>query len=229
MQNILDIDTEMKTSTAFYLPYREVIQKVQIRLESFDASYRLRNRKSPIHSIRSRLKTLSSISEKLRRKQLEDSLESAAENLTDIAGIRVICYSLVDIHTISSRLKTQKDFLLLSERDYLTHPKPSGYRSYHMVLGVPVYLSNEKLYYPVELQIRTLSMDLWASVEHRLIYKAEQPEEALCDNLRQYAEVLKEMENRLEPFFHAEYTEPEEAACCVPPHSNKNADLDTNQ
>lgn len=223
MQNILDIDTEVKTSTAFYLPYREVIQKVQIRLESFDASYKLQNRKSPIHSIRTRLKTLRSISEKLRRKQLEDSLESAAENLTDIAGVRVICYSLADIRTISQRLKTQKDFLLIAERDYITHPKPSGYRSYHMVLGVPVYLSNEKLYYPVELQIRTLSMDLWASVEHRLIYKAEQPEDALCDNLRQYAEVLKEMENRLEPFFHAEYTESEEDACCMLPRADKNA------
>lgn len=204
MQSILDIATDMQTSTAFYLPYREVIQKVQIRLESFDAAYRLQNKHSPIHSIRSRLKTLSSISEKLRRKQLEDSLESASENLTDIAGIRIICYSLADIHTISSRLKTQKDFLLLSERDYLTHPKASGYRSYHMVLGIPVYLSNEKLYYPVEMQIRTLSMDLWASVEHRLIYKAEQPEPELIENLQQYAEVLKEMENRLEPFFCAD-------------------------
>ena len=93
---------------------------------------------------------------------------------------------------------------MLSERDYLTHPKASGYRSYHMVLGIPVYLSNEKLYYPVELQIRTLSMDLWASVEHRLIYKAEQPEPELIENLQQYAEVLKEMENRLEPFFCAD-------------------------
>ena len=125
-----------------------------------------------IHHKQTRLKSLQSIVEKLQRKGLPVTMTSAATNLTDIAGVRVICSYLDDIYTVARLLLQQDDVKLLRTRDYIREPKPNGYRSLHLIIQVPVYLSEGKLLVPVEVQIRTIAMDFWATLEHQLRYKA---------------------------------------------------------
>ena len=124
----------------------------------------------------------------------------AKDHLTDIAGTRVICYYIQDVYLVADILKAQEGTLLLRESDYIKDPKPNGYRTYHMILGVSLHQSGE--YYPVEVQIRTLAMDFWASMEHQLVYKSElENKEELAVELKRYADTLKDMEQQLMKFY----------------------------
>ena len=152
--------------------YEAAIRLVQSKLESLDAEFQMRHRRNPIHNMQSRLKTLQSIVEKLERKGFPISMNAAASNLTDIAGVRVICSYLDDIYTVARLLLQQDDVKLWRTRDYIREPKPNGYRSLHLIIQVPVYLSEGKFMVPVEVQIRTIAMDFWATLEHQLRYKA---------------------------------------------------------
>ncbi len=177
-------------------PYREAMTRIEVRLNGLNEDYRKKYRDYPIHNIQARIKSRKSIEHKLINRNLHISALSAKSNLTDIAGIRVICYFVEDIFTILSIVKTQTDLLILKESDYINHPKPSGYKSYHMVLGVPVYRIEGMKYYPVEIQFRTLAMDLWASMEHRICYKGDTPEEVTNDFMN-YSSQLSQMERSM--------------------------------
>ena len=131
----------------------------------------MRHSRNPIHHMESRIKSPQSIAQKLRRKNLPLTPESAMKNLRDIAGIRVVCAYLNDIYTIAGLLTRQDDIHLVQERDYIRNPKPNGYRSLHLIVEVPVFFSEGKLMLPVEVQIRTIAMDFWASLEHQIRYK----------------------------------------------------------
>ena len=152
--------------------YKSAIKEISTKLEILDHEFQSRHKRNPIHFIQSRVKSPDSILNKLYRKGFEVSLASAKENLFDIAGIRVICSYIDDIYTIANLLKTQDDILLIREIDYIKDPKPNGYRSLHLVLKVPVFFSSHKEYIMVEVQIRTIAMDFWASLEHQLHYKS---------------------------------------------------------
>lgn len=177
-------------------PYKEAMTRLEVRINGLNEDYRKKYRDYPIHNVQARIKSKKSIEQKLIRRELEVSAYSAKDTLTDIAGIRVICYFIEDIYTLLSLIKEQTDLLVLKESDYINYPKPSGYKSYHMVMGVPVYRVDGMQYYPVEIQFRTLSMDLWASMEHRICYKDEPSEETLYA-FRHYASELGEMERRM--------------------------------
>ena len=151
--------------------YQSAIREVRTKLENLDEEFQLRHKRNPIHHMQSRLKTVQSITEKLQRRNLPVSFASAAENLYDIAGIRVICSYISDIYTIADLLKNQDDIVLIKEQDYITTPKKNGYRSLHLVVQVPVFLAEGKVWVPVEVQIRSIAMDLWASLDHQLRYK----------------------------------------------------------
>ena len=126
---------------------------------------------------------------------------NAKDYLQDIAGVRVICYFVDDIYNLTEILKSQGDLIVIKERDYIGSPKPNGYRSYHVVVGVPVYCLDGMEYFPVEIQFRTMSMDFWASMEHRISYKKERTDkEQLRDELREYANMLVEIESRFEQY-----------------------------
>ncbi len=153
--------------------YQAAIRCVEAKLQNLDQEFETRHRRNPIHSMTSRLKTVPSIIDKLRRKDIPVSLETAASQLTDIAGVRVICSYINDIYTVAELLTGQDDVRLVRRRDYIAHPKPNGYRSLHLVVEVPVYLQEGRLEVPVEIQIRTIAMDFWASLEHELRYKSE--------------------------------------------------------
>ena len=126
---------------------------------------------------------------------------NAKDYLQDIAGVRVICYFVDDIYNLTELLKSQSDLIVIKERDYIGNPKPNGYRSYHVIVGVPVYCLDGMEYFPVEIQFRTMSMDFWASMEHRISYKKERTDkEQLKEELREYANMLVEIESRFEQY-----------------------------
>ena len=137
--------------------------------------------------------------ELLEKNGYEASVDSARNYLTDVAGIRVICYFIRDIYAIVSLLKTQSDIVIIKESDYIANPKANGYRSFHIVFGVPVYHTDGMEYYPVEIQLRTMTMDLWASMEHRICYKGEEKEQAVVE-FKKYAIALRQMEDEMEEF-----------------------------
>lgn len=178
-------------------PYSEALTIIQIRLNSLNSEYRSRSMQYPIHNIQHRIKSKSSIIKKLEKKDLPVSVDMAKDVLTDIAGIRVICYFEDDIYSVVSAIRKHTDVLVIKERDYVKEPKNNGYRSYHIVLGVLVYTLEETQYYPVEVQIRTISMDFWASMEHRICYKNghnQDVEEQTRQMLKNYAEELMKIE-----------------------------------
>ena len=149
------------------------MKEVQTKLEILDDEFQMKHRRNPIHHMQSRLKTIQSMMEKLQRKQFAVSMESAMENLKDIAGIRVICSYVQDVYTVAKLLTSQDDIRLVEMRDYIRSPKPNGYRSLHLIITVPVFFAQQKRQVKVEVQIRTIAMDFWASLEHKMYYKFE--------------------------------------------------------
>ena len=154
--------------------YDGAIREMRTKVEVLDAEFRVRYDRNPIHHIDSRLKSPKSIADKLRRKNLPQTIEAAEENLYDIAGLRIVCNYLEDIYHIADLLSHQRDVELVDRVDYIQHPKESGYRSLHLVVRIPVFLSSHTELVPVEVQIRTIAMDFWASLEHQLRYKSDQ-------------------------------------------------------
>ena len=153
--------------------YDAAIREVRTKLEILDSEFRVRYARNPIHHIDSRLKSRESMCGKLKRKGLPETIESAEEHLTDIAGIRVICNYVDDIYLVAKLLTRQRDVEMVEEKDYIKNPKESGYRSLHLVIRIPVFLSSHSEMVPVEVQIRTIAMDFWASLEHQLRYKSD--------------------------------------------------------
>ena len=166
--------------------YDSAIREVRTKLEILNDELAVTREDSPISSIVSRRKKATSIIEKLERQHNEISLESIEKNLNDIAGIRVICSFVDDIYQVAKMLVQQDDITLIEVKDYIKNPKPNGYRSFHMIVEVPVFFSNEKRPMRVEIQIRTVAMDFWASLEHQMKYKKN------IDNADEIMKELKE-------------------------------------
>ncbi len=155
--------------------YNAAMREVRAKLENWDEEFKIRFSHNPIHHIKHRLKTLPSILRKLDRKQVEFSVEAMAEHLHDIAGVRVICHYIDDVYHVVALLQNS-GMEILGEKDYIQRPKENGYRSYHMVVSVPVQLSDRVEQVAVEIQLRTIAMDMWASLEHEMAYKSDQQE-----------------------------------------------------
>lgn len=151
--------------------YQSATREISTKLEILDDEFQFIHKRNPIHNMQSRIKSIESIFEKLSRKEIDISIDAAKENLTDIAGIRVVCYDIEDIYMIAKMLIMQDDITVIRETDYIKNPKVNGYRSLHLVVKVPVFFSDRKEIVPVEIQIRTIAMDFWASLEHQLRYK----------------------------------------------------------
>ncbi|MDD6881827.1 MAG: GTP pyrophosphokinase family protein [Firmicutes bacterium] len=156
---------------SFRHAYRAAIKEVRTKIEILSEDFAVRHDYNPIHHMERRLKTAEGIEEKLIRYGKDVSLESAKEYIMDIAGVRVVCNFIDDVYRIADMLMSQSDLKFITKKDYIENPKPNGYRSLHLVVGVPVYLLNGCEYVPVEIQIRTVAMDFWASLEHQLRYK----------------------------------------------------------
>jgi len=181
------------------LYYRSAMREVETKIEVLNEEFSLRFDRNPISGVYSRLKEGRSIFEKMRRKSLPISLENMEEHIDDIAGVRVICPFLDDVYDLERALLEQDDITLVERKDYIKQPKPNGYRSLHLVLCVPIFLSGGKRIVKVEVQIRTIAMDSWASLEHQLRYKKDfcltrntERELKIC------AELSAELDSRME-------------------------------
>lgn len=151
--------------------YESGIKQLETKLDILNKENKLSGRRNPIETVKSRIKTPQSIAGKLEKKHLPITFEAMTENLNDIAGIRVICPYISDIYTVKETLLKQPDIVLLEEKDYIKEPKESGYRSLHLVVETPVYLSDSTHQVKIEIQLRTIAMDFWATLEHELHYK----------------------------------------------------------
>ena len=151
--------------------YESAIKQIETKLDILNKENKVSGRRNPIETVKSRVKTPQSIAGKLEKRHLPVTFESMVENLHDIAGVRVICPYISDIYSVRDMLLKQPDITLLEEKDYIKNPKESGYRSLHLVIQVPVYLSTTTHHVKVEIQLRTIAMDFWACLEHELHYK----------------------------------------------------------
>ena len=171
--------------------YQGAIREVSTKFEILNMEMSVRNNRNPIETIKTRIKTPKSIVNKLKRRNLKVSLESVVKNLNDVAGVRIICSFVDDIYYIAKLFTQQDDVKVVEIKDYIKNPKPNGYRSYHMIVEIPVFFSNEKQYIRVEVQIRTMAMDFWASLEHQVKYKKNINEsEEIERQLKECAEII---------------------------------------
>ena len=180
------------------MQYRCALMEVETKLNVLNAEFTMRNNRNPFESIKSRIKSPVSILEKMHRKGYELSAESIEENLADSAGIRVICSFPDDIYATAKLLTQQDDITVLEVKDYIKHPKENGYRSLHLIVLVPIFLSNEKRNVKVEIQFRTIAMDFWASVEHQLRYKKDNEFTAqMAEELLACAQISADLDSRM--------------------------------
>ena len=183
------------------MQYRCAMLEVQTKFEVINNELSLYGDRNPIEFIKSRIKRPVSIMEKLKRKGFEISIDSIQNNIYDIAGIGVVCSFPEDIYRLAEKICMQDDIKLLNKKDYIKNPKPNGYRSLHLILEVPVFFTEEKKRLPVEVQLRTIAMDFWASIEHKLRYKKNLPESVSADiseSLRKCSEEINEMDFRMQ-------------------------------
>lgn len=173
MEWINDEDDGIETWQEVNLLYNAALKQMETKMEILNEEFRHVHRYNPIEHVKARMKSPESIVKKLKRKGLDSTIENMVNHVDDIAGIRIICSFTSDIYRIADMIEHQKDINVLTVKDYITFPKVSGYKSYHMIVTVPVYLSNRKVDTKVEIQIRTVAMDFWASLEHKINYKFE--------------------------------------------------------
>lgn len=196
---------------SYAAPYKELMTYYQCALMEMETKFNVLNQElsllydhNPIESVKSRLKTPESMMEKLVRKGVPLTVESIEANLRDIAGIRVICSFPGDIYMLADCLTRQDDIELIERKDYIANPKPNGYRSLHLIVSIPIFLHNQKRQMKVEVQFRTISMDWWASLEHKIRYKknVEDPEK-IDQELLACAEMGAELDSRMEKIHQA--------------------------
>ena len=170
---MVDNDNQVDSWQEVTLVYNAALKQINTKLEILNDEFQHVHRYNPIEHIKSRMKTSESIVKKLKRYGYESTIENMVKYINDIAGIRVICSFTSDIYRIADMIRNQNDIKVISVKDYMKHPKASGYKSYHMLVTVPVFLSDRIVEVKVEIQIRTVAMDFWASLEHKINYKFE--------------------------------------------------------
>lgn len=181
------------------LVYKFALDEIDTKLSILSEEFEFIHNHNPMEHVKSRLKEPNSIMDKLKRKGLEVTLSNAREHVRDIAGVRVTCSFVADIYKVYHMLSKQDDIKVIEVKDYIKYPKPNGYRSFHLIVEVPVFLANSTERVPVEIQIRTIAMDTWASLEHKIFYKYDQeiPEE-IKDELKQAADTVRALDDKME-------------------------------
>lgn len=188
---------------ALMMEYQCAIMEVETKLRVLNAEFSVQYDRNPFESIKSRLKSPQSILEKLHRKNLPLTLSSIQNELADVAGVRVICSFPEDIYALAEMLLAQDDIFLVERKDYIANPKPNGYRSLHLIVDIPIFLSQEKKRVRVEVQFRTIAMDFWASLEHKLKYKKDvRDAEMIAARLRDCAEQSAQMDAEMQKIRH---------------------------
>ena len=181
------------------MQYDCAMLEVKTKLEVLNKELALVHSRNPFESIKCRIKSQESILGKLERRGLDFSIENIEKELNDIAGIRVICSFPEDIYMLVDCLLQQDDIILVEQKDYIKNPKPNGYRSLHLILDIPIFLTNEKKHMRVEVQFRTIAMDFWASLEHKMKYKKHiENAESISEELKYCADLISQLDRRME-------------------------------
>ncbi len=190
----------MQPFISLMMNYECALMEIETKLKVLNTEFALQHKRNPFESIKCRLKKPTSIVEKLRRKGVPVTIENIQENLADIAGIRVICSFIEDIYTLSDMLAKQDDVKILMVKDYIRNPKKNGYRSLHLIIEIPIFLSDEKKPMKVEVQFRTIAMDFWASLDHKLKYKKDnlRHPEIIAQELKKCADTITAMDYKMQ-------------------------------
>ncbi len=179
--------------------HRCALREVETKLRVLDEEFSIMHDRNPIQSISTRIKKPISIVEKLKRRGLAINIENMESELNDIAGIRVVCAFIEDIYNLARMLSMQDDIQVVERKDYIEHPKPNGYRSLHLIIDIPIFLSDEKKSMRVEVQFRTIAMDFWASLEHQLKYKKEIGHaDEIANQLKECADVITQTDEKMQ-------------------------------
>lgn len=180
------------------LLYDSVLREINTKLEILNNEFKLAHQYNPIEHITSRIKSPESIARKIRKKGLELTVENIVKYVNDVAGVRIICSFTSDIYRIASSISNQDDVTVLRVKDYIANPKPNGYMSYHMIVSIPIFLTNDVIDTKVEIQIRTIAMDFWASLEHKIYYKFEGKAPAgIKDELKECANIISFLDEKM--------------------------------
>ena len=197
MEQLMYYDEEEEWNKALLL-YNAALKEFSTKLEILNNEFKLAHQYNPIEHITSRLKSAQSIARKMRIKQKELTVENIIRYINDVAGIRIICTFTSDIYRIADAITNQNDVTTLKIKDYIANPKPNGYTSYHMIVSVPIFLSNDVIDTKVEIQIRTIAMDFWASLEHKIYYKFEgKAPEGIREELRECANIISFLDQKM--------------------------------
>lgn len=190
-------DEEDEWQKAFLL-YDAVLKEIGTKIEILNNEFKIAHQYNPIEHIISRIKSQNSIARKLRLKQLEFTVANALRYINDIAGVRIICSFTSDIYRIANAIAKQSDVTVLKIKDYIAKPKKNGYTSYHMIVSIPIFLSNDKIDVKAEIQIRTIAMDFWASLEHKIYYKFDgKAPEGISDQLKECADIISYLDKKM--------------------------------
>lgn len=195
----VELPKRIRPFTTLLMQYRCAIREIETKLHVLNEEFSLEHERNPIELIESRVKEPVSILEKMKRKGYELSVKQIEEKLNDVAGVRVICSFVEDIYYLASMLSAQDDLEVLKVKDYIKHPKKNGYRSLHLIIQIPIFLSSEKKYMRVEVQFRTIAMDFWASLDHKLKYKKNvKNPELIVEELRKCADIISKVDVRMQ-------------------------------
>ncbi|MCI7792312.1 MAG: GTP pyrophosphokinase family protein [Lachnospiraceae bacterium] len=196
---ILKLEDSAEEFRELMMHYDCAMLEVKTKLEVLNKELALLNSRNPFESIKCRIKSPESIIGKLERNGIPFSVENIEKNLNDIAGIRVICSFPEDIYMLVDCLLKQDDIILIEKKDYIKNPKPNGYRSLHLILDIPIFLTDEKKHMRVEVQFRTIAMDFWASLEHKMKYKKDiQNADSISEELKYCADLISQLDRRME-------------------------------
>ena len=198
MQNAIKNYEDVDSWKTIMFLYNAALKEVETKLEILNDEFQHVHQYNPIEHIKTRIKTPESIVKKLKRYGYETSVENMVKYINDIAGVRLICSFTSDIYRLASMIGNQSDLKVLSIKDYIKNPKDSGYKSFHMLVSVPVFLSDSVVQTKVEIQIRTIAMDFWASLEHKIYYKFEGHAPAyISEDLKSCAEMVSQLDERM--------------------------------
>ncbi len=196
LQDLRELKVEL---TRFMMAYKFALDEMNTKINILKEEFLHIHDYNPIEHVTSRVKSPESILKKMIRKGHELSLPSIRENLKDISGIRITCSFISDIYKISDMLVKQKDVKLITTKDYIQNPKPNGYQSLHLIVEIPIYMSDREVHIPVEIQIRTIAMDFWASLEHKIFYKYNKVvPEKVTNELKEAATTAAELDRKME-------------------------------
>ena len=199
IENLLKKKDKYKEFQLLMMKYDCALSEVRTKLDVLNKELSLRNNRNPFEAIKMRIKTPVSIYNKLSGKGLDFTLDNIRKNVSDIAGIRVICSFVDDIYMLADCLAKQDDINVIQRKDYIEKPKKSGYRSLHLIIEVPIFLTQEKEFMKVEVQFRTIAMDFWASLEHKMKYKKNiENQEVISDDLKFSADLINQLDLRMQ-------------------------------